>query len=85
MLSLLVLTTRHSGITHHYSHGDLKKYYLAHLNIQIFLVPVHFFFSFEGKKEEKNRSDVISFSRILMKKKKQGQVILWHINALDLI
>lgn len=50
-----------------------------------FLGSSTFFFSFEGKKEEKNRSDVISFSRILMKKKKQGQVILWHINALDLI
>lgn len=41
-------------------------------------------FSFEGKKGENNRSDVISFSRILIKKK-QGQVALWHSNALDLI
>lgn len=57
------------------------KYYLAHLNIQIFLVPI--FFSFEGKKEEK--TGVMFLFHVLQFQKKQGQVILWHIHAFDLI
>lgn len=60
---VLFVLTCHSGGTHHSSHGDLK-YELAHLTFQIFLVPVpfhSFFFLIEGKKGEKNRSDVFLF------------------------
>lgn len=50
-----------------------KKYHLAHLNIQIFLVPI--LFCFEGKTEEKNRSGGVSFSCTpILKETRSGRI-----------
>lgn len=62
-----------------------KKYYLAHLNIQIFLVPILFFFLLRGKKEEKNRSDVISFSCTpISKETRAGRIVAYKCARLNL-